>query len=118
MPKLSWNLEKQETTQREDIQQMEGINSQNRTLLVLIKTITLIYTYLLLIQDMVSQKIKIVAETVKGTIRTIENFSHTSWTRIQEEIQARLGHSRTCREKLKNQSYRSYDYHSGCTTSQ
>ena len=118
MPKLSWNLEKQETVQQEDIQQIEGINSQNRTLLVLIRMITLIYTYTLLIQDLVSQKIKIIAETVKGTIGTIENFSRTSWTKIQEETQARLRHHRTCRENLKNQSYRSYDYPNGCTTSQ
>ena len=30
MPKLSWNLEKQEVTEREDIQQLEGTNNQNR----------------------------------------------------------------------------------------
>ena len=118
MPKLSWKLEKQETIEQEDIQQLEGTNSQNRTPLVLFTTIIFIYTYILLIQDIVSQKIKILAETVKSTIGTIENFSRTSWTKIQEEAQARLRYARTHQENLKNQSYRSYDYHSGCTTSQ
>ena len=118
MPKLSWNLEKQETVHQEDIQQLEGINSQNGTLLIFIKAITFIYTYILLIQDIVSQKIKTITEAVKGTIRTTENFSRTSWTKIQEETQARLIHLRTCRENRKNQSYRPYDYHSGYTTSQ
>ena len=118
MPKLSWNLEKQEAIEQEDIQQLEGTNSQNRTLLVLFTTIIFIYTYILLIQDIVSQKIKILAKTVKSTIGTIKDFSRTSWTKIQEETQKRLRHARTYRENLKNWSYRSYDYHSGCTTSQ
>ena len=117
MPKLSWNLEKQETIQQEDIQQLEETNSQNKTLLALVTTIIFIYTYLLLVNDKIFQKIKILAETVKSTIRTIEDFGRTSWTKIQEETQARLRQARTYRENLKNQSYRSYDYHSGRTTS-
>ena len=118
MPKLSWNLEKQEVTEREDIQQLEGTNNQNREPLIWFKMIILIYAYTLLIQDTVSQKIRILAETVRNTLGTIENFSRTSWTRIQKKTQARLKHVRTYREHLKNQSYGSYDYVSGCTTSQ
>ena len=118
MPKLSWNLEKQEVTEREDIQQLEGTNNQNRKPLIWFKMIILIYAYTLLIQDTVSQKIRILAETVRNTLGTIENFSRTSWTRIQEKTQAQLKHVRTYREHLKNQLYGSYDYVSGCTTSQ
>ena len=32
MPNLSWNLEKQETLHKEDIQEIEETNNQNRTL--------------------------------------------------------------------------------------
>ena len=92
MPKLSWNLEKQEVTEREDIQQLEGTNNQNREPLIWFKMIILIYAYTLLIQDTVSQKIRILAETVRNTLGTIENFSRTSWTRIQEKTQAQLKH--------------------------
>ena len=118
MPKLSWNLEKQETAHQEDIQEAEEINNQNRTLLMFINAITLIYTYILLIQDIVSQKTNTIAEAVKRAMRTTENFSHTSWTKIQKETQARLRHLRTCRENHRNQSYRSYDCPSGYPTSQ
>ena len=89
MPKLSWNLEKQKATEQEDIQQLEGTNSQNRTSRVLFTMIIYIYTYILLIQDIASQKIKILTEKAKSTIGTIEDFSRTSWTKIQEETQAR-----------------------------
>ena len=67
MPKLSWNLERQQTIHQDDIQQMEGINSQNGTLLVFIKAITFTYTYILLIQDIVSQKIKTTIEALTGS---------------------------------------------------
>ena len=115
MPNLSWNLEKQETLHKEDIQEIEEINNQNRTLQMFIHMIIFIYSYILLIQDIVFQYTKTAAEAVKRAIRTTENFSRTSWTKIQEETQARLKHSRTCRENRRNQSYRSYDYHSGHT---
>ena len=113
MPKLSWNLEKQEVTEREDIQQLEGTNNQNRKPLIWFKMIIFIYTYILLTQDTVSQKIRILAEIVRNTIGKIENFSRTSSTKIQEETQARLRHVQTHRENLKNQSHGLYDYVSG-----
>ena len=80
--------------------------------------IILIYSYILLIQDIVVQYTKTATEAVKRAIRTTENFSRTSWTKIQEETKARLRHVHTCRENRRNQSYRSYDYHSGYTTTQ
>ena len=113
MPNLSWNLEKQETSHKEDIQEIEEINNQNRTLQMFIHMIIFNYSNILLIQDIVFQYTKTAAEAVKRAIRTTENFSHTSWTKIQEEMQAGLRHLRTCRENRRNQSYRSYDYHSG-----
>ena len=118
MPKLSWNLEKQEATEQEDIQQLERADTQNKASQILFTIIILTYTYILLVQDTVAQKIRTLTKTVKNAIGTIKNFSRTSWTKIQENTQARLRHARTCRENLKNQSYRSYDYQSGCTTSQ
>ena len=118
MPKLSWNLEKQETTEQEDIQQLEGTNNQNKASQILFTIIIFTYTYILLAQSTVSQKIRTLTKTVKSAIGRIENFSRTSWTEIQANAQARLNHTRTCRENRKNQSYGSYDHQSGCTTSQ
>ena len=97
---------------------MEGTSNQNSKPLIWFKMIILIYAYTLLIQDTVSQKIRILAETVRTTLGTIENFSRTSWKRIQEKTQAELTHIQTYREHLKNQLYGSDDYVSGCTTSQ
>ena len=113
MPNLSWNLEKRETLHKEDIQEVEETNNQNRTLQIFIHMIIFIYSYILLIQDIIFQYAKTATEAVKRAIRTTENFSHTSWTKIQEGMQARLRHLRMCRENRRNQSYRSYDYHSG-----
>ena len=116
MPNLSWNLEKQETPHKENIQAIEEKDNQNRTLQVFINMIILIYSYILLIQNIVSQYTKTSAEAAKRTIRTIENFSCTSWTKIQKEMQAGLEHLRTTRENRRNQSYGPYGYHSGHTT--
>ena len=116
MPDLSWNLEKQETSQKGDIQEIEESNSQNRTLRRFIHMIILVYSYTLLMQDIVCQYTEIAAEAVKQAIRTTKNFSRTSWTKLQEEMKARLRHLSTCRENRRNQSYRSYDYNSGYTT--
>ena len=118
MPSLSWNLAKQDNTKQEDIQHLEGTNRQNKTIQALLRTIIIIYTYTLLVNDIISQKLKILAKTVKNTIRAIEDFSRTSWTKIQEETQTRRRHTRTYRDNLRNRSYRSYDYHSGHTASQ
>ena len=116
MPNLSWNLEKQETSHKENIQEIEAMSNQNRALQVFIHMIIFIYSYILLVQDIATQHAKAAAKAVKQAIKTTENFSHTSWTKIQEEAQARLKHLRKHRENRGNQSYRSYDLHSGYTT--
>ena len=99
MPKLSWNLEKQEAPAQEDIQQLEGFDNQNKALQILFTIIIFTYTYILLAQDVVSQRIKTLTKIVRSTIGKIENFSRTSWTKIQENAQARLNHARTYRGK-------------------
>ena len=113
MPNLFWNLEKQETLHKEEIQEVEEINSLNRTLEISIHIIIFIYSYILLIQDIVFQYAKTTAEAIKRAVRTTKNISHTSWTKIQKQVQTILKHSHTCQENRKNQSYRSYDYQSG-----
>ena len=118
MPKLSWNLEKQEATVQEDIQQLEGTDNPDKALEILFKIIIFTYTYILLAQDIVSQRIRTLTKTVKSAIGKIENFSCTSWAKIQANAQARLNHARTCRENLKNQLYGSYNHQNGHTTSQ
>ena len=69
MPKLSWNLEKQEVTEREDIQQLEGTNNQNSKPPIWFKMIILIYAYILLIQDTVSPEDKDISRNSKKYIR-------------------------------------------------
>ena len=65
MPNLFWNLEKQETLHKEEIQEVEEINSQNRTLQIFIHMIIFIYSYILLIQDIVFQYAKTTAEAIR-----------------------------------------------------
>ena len=103
MPNLSWNLAKQDNIKQEDIQHLEGTNRPSWTIQALFRTIIIIYTYTLLVNDVISQKVKIVAKIVENTIRAIEDFSRTSWTKIQEETHTRLSHTRTYRDNLKNQ---------------
>ena len=69
MPNLLWNLEKQETWHKEEIQEAEEINSLNRTLEVSIHMIIFIYSYILLIQDIVFQYAKTAAEAIKQAVR-------------------------------------------------
>ena len=65
MPNLFWNLEKQETLHKEEIQEVEEINSLNRTLEISIHMIIFIYSYILLIQDIMFQYAKTTAEAIK-----------------------------------------------------
>ena len=98
MPKLSWNLEKQETVHKEQIQEIEETDKLNRILEVSIHMIIFIYSYILVIRDIVVQYMKTATVAVQRAIRTTENFSCTSWTKIQKEAQARLKYALTCRE--------------------
>ena len=82
MPNLSWNLEKQEAPHKENIQEIKAMNNQNRTLQVIIHMTILIYSYILLVQDIVSQYTRTAAESVKRAIKTSKNFSRTNWTKI------------------------------------
>ena len=116
MPNLSWNLERQETVHKRDIQEIKESSSQNKTLQRFIHIIIFIYSYIPLIQDIVCQHTKTAAEAVRRAIRTTKNFSRTSWTKLREKTKAGLRHLRTCQENRRNQSYRSYDYHNEYTT--
>ena len=80
--------------------------------------IIFIYNYILLIKDIALQYTKTALKTVKQAAKTIGNISRTSWTKIQKELQARRKYSHTYQENLEKQLYRSYDYHSGYTTTQ
>ena len=92
MPNLSWNLEKQKTLHKDGIQKIGEIDNRNRAPQMFIQMIIIIYSYILIIQDTAFQYTKVAAEAAKRAIRTTENFSRTSWTKIQEETQARLKH--------------------------
>ena len=80
----------------EQIQEIEETNKLNKILEVSIHMTIFIYSYILLIQDIVVQYTKTAAGAIKRAVRTTENFSHTSWTKIQKEAQAKLEYARTC----------------------
>ena len=51
MPNLQWNLEKQEATHKEEIQETEETNRLNRALEMIIYMVIFIYSYILQIQE-------------------------------------------------------------------
>ena len=112
MPNLHWNLENQEKTLKEEIQETQEMERLDKTWDVIITMMIFIYSYILQIQSIVFQYIKTAVEAIKQTVKTTKNISRTGWTKIQKEMQARLKHLRTHQENHKNQSYRSYDCHS------
>ena len=70
MPNLSWNLEKQEIPHKENIQEIEAMCNQNRALQMFIHITIFIYSYILLIQDIVAQARK---SSSKGSKTSIKN---------------------------------------------
>ena len=105
MPDLHWNLEKQETTQKEEIQEAQETKRLNKTLEVTIYMILFIYSYILRIQDTVLQYTKITREVTQDTIKTVKSIIRTIWVQMQRELQARQHHSHVRSENLKNQLY-------------
>ena len=106
MPNLHWNLEKQGTTHKEEIQETQETNRLNRTQEVIIYIMIFIYSCILQIQDTVFQYAKAAVEMTQHAIRTTKDISHSSWIKIQKEVQAKREHLHACRENLENQSYR------------
>ena len=74
MPDLHWNLEKQETTHKEEIQEAQETKRLNKTLEVAIYMILFIYSYILGIQDTVLQYAKITREVTQDTIKTVKSI--------------------------------------------
>ena len=109
MPDLHWNLEKQETAQREEIQETHERNRLSKIHEVIIYTIISICSCILQIQDTVIQYTSSAIGRTQRIVRTTEDISRSSWIKIQKEVQARLKHLRARRENHKNQSYRSYN---------
>ena len=111
MPNLHWNLEKQETTAKEEIQATEETNRLNRTREVIISMMIFIYSCILQIQGTVFQYARTAVEVAQHTIRMTKNISRTSWIRIWKEIQARQQHLRVRQENFEKQSYGSRGRH-------
>ena len=141
MPNLQWNLEKQEATQKEEIQETEVTDSPNkalemiiyivvfiysyilqlqeteetnrlnRTIQVFIHMAIFIYSYTLLIWDTVLRYTKTAGGITQNTIKTTRNIIRTRWIQIQKEIQAKQQNSHVRNENLKIQSYGSCDGH-------
>ena len=111
MPDLHWNLEKQEATHKEEIQEAQEINMLNRTLEVTIYMTIFVYSYILQIQDTVLQYAKTAGGVTQDTIRTATNIIRTSWIKIWKELQAREKQLLVRSRNLENQSYGLRDRH-------
>ena len=111
MPNLHWNLEKQETVQKEEIQETQVANRLNRMQRVIIYIIIFIHSYILQIQDTVFKYAKSVIETTQNAVRATKDISRSSWIKIQKEMQTKQELLCAHRENFKNQSYRSRNSH-------
>ena len=112
MPNLHWNLEKQETVHKEEIQETQEINRLNSKQEVITYIIIFIYSCILQIQDTIFQYANSAIEMTQNAIGTIKEISHSSWIIIQKEVQAKQEHLCTCRKNFKNQLYRPRNGHS------
>ena len=118
MPNLHWNLENQEKTLQEEIQETQEMDRLGKAWDVIIYMIIFIYSCILQTQDTVVQYAGTVVEATKQTIRTTKNISRTSWTKIQKEIQTRHQHLRVHQENFKIQLYGSCGRHNEDITTQ
>ena len=118
MPNLHWNLEKQETVQKEEIQETQVANRLNRMQKVIVYIIIFIHSYILQIQDTVFKYATSVMETTQNAVGTTKGISRSSWIKIQKEMQAKRELLCAHRENFKNQSYRSRNSHNNKITTQ
>ena len=108
MPKLNWNLEKQERTQEEEMQEIQTTPRTSRIQRAIVYIIIFIYSYFLRIQDSVPKYVKGAMLTTRNTVRVTRNISRTSWLNIKKEMHKAQELLRTQQGNLGNQSYRSY----------
>ena len=101
MLNLHWNLEKQETTHKEEIKETEETNRLNRTLEVIIYMMIFIYSCILQIQGTVFQYTKTVVEVTQHTPRNLQK----SVVRITRQTQREHSDSINQFSKLGTQSF-------------
>ena len=118
IPNLHWNLEKQETVQKEEIQETQVANRLNRMQKVIIYIIIFIHSYILQIQDTVCKYARSVMETTQNTVGTIKGISHSSWIKFQKEMQTIHELLHAHRENFENRSYRLHNSHNDNITTQ
>ena len=118
MPNLQWDLEKRETTRKEEVQETHEIKTPSRIQEVIIYIMISIYSCILIIQNTVVQYANSTIETAQELVTTTRDISHTCWIRIQKEIQAKGKHPHAQRENLKNQWYTACNSYSKKTTTQ
>ena len=111
IPNLQWNLEKQGTTCKEEVQETQEINKLNRIQEVIIYIMISIYSCILQIQNTVVQYTSSAIETAHNVITMTKDISRTSWIKIQKEVQAKQEHLHAHRGNLKNQWYKPRNSH-------
>ena len=111
MPNLHWNLGKQETVHKKEIQEIWTTSRINRIQKVIIHMIIFIYKYILQIQDSFPKYANSAVMATQIAVGTTKDISHSSWTKIKKEIQTLRELLRVQLENSKNQSYRSRNSH-------
>ena len=89
MPNLQWNLEKRDEARKEEIQETQDIKTPNMVQEAIIYIVIFICNSILSIQHTVVHSVNSAMETAQELVTTIRGISHTSWTRIQKEIQTK-----------------------------
>ena len=107
MPNLNWNLEKQETAQEEEVQEIQTTPRISRIQKAIIYIIIFIYSYVLEIQNSFPKYVKAATIATQNAVRATKDISRTSWINIRKEMRTIQELLRMRQANLKNQSYRS-----------
>ena len=118
MPNLHWNLEKQETVHKKEIQEIRTTSRISRIQKVIIHMIIFIYKYILHIQESFPKYAKPAIIATQIAVGTTKDISRSSWMKIKKDMQTLRELLRVQLENSKNQSYRSCSSHNDCIPTQ
>ena len=118
MPKLHWNLEKQETTHQKEVQEISTTPGISRIQKVIIHMIIFIYKYILYIQESFPKYRKPAIIATQIAVGTIKDISRSGWRKIKKDVWTLRELLRVQLENSKNQSYGSRNRHNDCTPTQ
>ena len=118
MPNLHWNLEKQETVYKKEIQEIRTTTGISRMQKVIIHMIIFIYKYIIQLQDSFPKYAKSAIRATQTAVGTTRDISRSSWTKAREEMQTLRELLRAQLENSRNQSFGSHNSHNDCSPTQ